>query len=101
MGGAEGLAVFGERVGEGVGEFADNIRRTPAEQIVGEGGERGGAREGAQALLRLADLLGHDRLGGEQGVGGDDEADRLEVADPLFVRVEGVLGHDQAETGQR
>jgi hypothetical protein len=112
-GGAEGLAVFGEGVGEVVGEggagSAGEVGGAPAEQLGGEGGEVEGAGEGAQALLRLADLLGDDRLGGEQGVRRDDEADRLEVADPLLVGGEdGVVGPyvstcllGQAETGQR
>ena len=54
----------------------------------------GQAGEGVELLLERGDVLGDDGLGGEQGVGGDDEADRLEVAEPLLVGEEGgVVGH--------
>jgi hypothetical protein len=115
-----------EVVGDGCGALrgvACTVRRgialgrpAPAEDLGGEAGEVGdeglgvgvggeGALldDGAEGVLVRRIGAVEDDAGLLEGEGGDDEAGRLEVADPLEVRPDfgGELRHRQFDSGQR
>ena len=101
--GAQEVAVLGEgdleAFGEGRAPFrpGQDFVHGPLEEVAGEGGEIEDARGGLgvlivgqmpQDLLLLCDALVGVGAGRLQGRRGDDEADRLEVAEPALVVAE-------------
>ena len=81
------------------------IALPPAEEFAGEGREvcQGGRlsrEEAAEGFLLCGDVPVGDDAGGEKGGRRDDEADRLDVAEPFVVGAEGgVVGHQEGPRG--
>lgn len=104
-GGAKGVVLVRERDAERLGERraarrAGEVALLPAEEFACEGREVGEAKrvageEAAEGFLLRGDVAVGDDAGGEKGGRGDDEADRLDVAEPLLVGAEGGVGGAQ------
>ena len=105
VGRAERLVVLGERHFQRIGnrpslDCSDQVGRLPAEHLRGEAGKVAGSpAEGRFSPSKVtcsthveeAGVVGDDVLVGERSGGGqrrrrDDQADRLEVAEPFYVR---------------
>ena len=113
--GPQHVAVVGqgeaEVVGQGPAGQAPQVVVVPVEDVGEEAGQVvdgglglvvvvvGDADLVAQPLLQLDDLPARHDAGADEGGGRDDEADRLQVADPLAVLVQlGAVAHRRPPT---